>query len=159
MIYSGDPTHGFICCAPARTVSRVVSGRFGIWRRHLSCRSSTFGKKFRHPPQVDRCHGQSEYQFGAFEATQLQLSKGAVLFAVAEDGFDQFASDLTYRVARMASGALIDRTGAVFSVLGDVRSDPDGAAISDEVSGVITFVSTYGLGDTRLRRQHLEGGL
>src|SRR5580704_4872991 len=115
-----------------RPALEVVSGCFDAQRTHLSYRSPAFSKKLRHPAQVDGGHGYSEYQLGALEATQLQLPQRAVLLAVAEDGFDQLANDLTHRVAGMARGALVDRAGAVLGVLGDMRRHPDSAAVGDE---------------------------
>src|SRR4029078_8251835 len=114
-------------------------GRFGAQRTDLSCRLPALREKFRQPPQVDRRHGHGEYQLGALEAAQFQLSQRAVLLAIAEDGFDQLAHDLTPRIAGMASGALIDGAGAVLRVPGDMRRYAKGTAVSHEVSRVIAF--------------------
>src|SRR5450432_84632 len=101
MICSSDTSRGFACRHPDRPVAEAVSGRFGARRRHFSCRLPAFREKFRQPTQVDGGHGHGEYQLGAVEAAQLQLPQRAVLLAVAEDGFDQLANDLTHRVAGM----------------------------------------------------------
>src|SRR5512137_2098256 len=145
MVCSSGRTRDFALRHPVRPALEVVSGRFGTPRTHLSRRSPAFSEKFRHPAQVDGGHGHSENQRSAVEATQLQLPQGAVLLAVAEDGFDQLANNLTHRVAGMARGALIDRASAVLGVLGDMRRHPDGAAVGDEVGGVIAFICTYRL--------------
>ena len=129
MIRSSGRTRSFAYRHPVRPALEVVSGRFGAPRTHLSCRSPAFRKKFGHPAQVDGGHGHSEYQLGTVEATQLQLPKRAVLLAIAEDGFDQLANDLTDRVAGMARGALVDRAGAVLGVLGDMWRHPNSAAV------------------------------
>src|SRR5687768_11390082 len=150
MIHSSSGRRGFVFGDRARPVSKAVAGRFGVWRRHLSCRLPAFREEFRQSTQVNRRHGEGEYQFSALKSAQLQLPKSAVLLAVAENSFDQFPSDLTDGVAGMASGALIDRAGAVVGVLGHMRGDPDGAAISNEVSRVITFVGAYRLTGARL---------
>src|ERR1700758_5642243 len=82
--------------------STRFGGRFrsvGAQHRLLSRQLPAFSEKFWQPAQVDGGHRQSEYQLGAFEATQLQLAQRAVLLAIAEDGFDQLANDLTHCVA------------------------------------------------------------
>jgi hypothetical protein len=75
---------------------------------------------------------------GAFDATQLELAKCAALLAVAKDGFDQLANDLTHGIAGMASGARIDRTGAMLGVLCDLGRHSDGSAVGDEGGAVST---------------------
>src|SRR6266536_2935297 len=74
MICSSGRTRGFGSRHRVRPALEAVSDRFGAQRRHLSCRSPAFSEKFRQPAQVDGGHGQSEYQLGALEATQLQLA-------------------------------------------------------------------------------------
>src|ERR1700687_765934 len=144
----GGLSHGSRDCVygrPVRPVSEAVSGLFGIQQRQLSCRLPAVSEKFRQPAQVDGGHGHGEYQLGALDATQFQLAKRAVLLTINEDGFDQLTNDLTHGVAGMASGALIDRAGAVLGVLCDMRRHPDSAAVSDEVGGVVALVGALRL--------------
>ena len=114
---------------PVRRVSGAVYGRFSAQQRHRSRHLPAFSKKFRQPSQVDGGHRQCEYQLGTLEATQLQLAQRAVLLAVAEDSFDQFANDLTHCIAGMACGALIDRTGAPLGALSNMRGNADSVSV------------------------------
>src|SRR5215213_6294559 len=62
----------------------------------------------------------------------------------AEDFFHSFALALTNFITRMARGALVDRAAPSLVVLSHVRCHLAGAQIGDKVSGVVSFVTTYG---------------
>src|SRR5215208_4392758 len=65
-------------------------------------------------------------------------------FQPAEDFFHSFALALTNFITRMARGALVDRAAPSLVVLSHVRCHLAGAQISHKVSGVVSFVTTYG---------------
>src|SRR5215213_9608610 len=65
-------------------------------------------------------------------------------FQPAEDFFHSFALSLTNFITRMARGALVDRAAPSLVVLSHVRCHLAGAQIGDKVSGVVSFVTTYG---------------
>jgi hypothetical protein len=97
-----------LCLPPAG--SACLGDRFGglgVKQRHLSCQSPARSEKFGQRKLTAVMVVRANMCSARIGATQLELPKCAVLLAVAKDGFDQLANDLTRGIAGMASGARI----------------------------------------------------
>ena len=91
--------------------------------------------------QVAGGHGELELLIDALQSAKHGLANPADGLAPAEVLLDPLADDLAQAVARMASGAAVDRAAAAPGVVaGDVRRDLALATGGDEVGRVVGLV-------------------
>jgi hypothetical protein len=92
-----------------------------------------------HSDQVVGRQGQAEHPIDSRDSAMAGLTQPAYRLDPAKDLFHPFALALTKRVARMASGALVDGTGLLAR---EMRSDPMLAHFLHQRFAVVAFVGT-----------------
>src|SRR5687768_1863530 len=129
--------------------------------RLLSEQRSRHLHQFRHSYDVEcRAHKVPGVlrSLAAFEASSSEVADG---LRPAEDLLDELPHPLAYRIARLRSGATVDRRPPPWVlVLGDMERDPTLAAFLDEIARVVALVGSHGdsLGPSQRIVEHLERG-
>src|SRR5260370_12400544 len=119
------------------TLSSMTEPLNGSWRRGS-------GDQHQIPDAHQVVSGSSELKEPTYiiEAAMTRLTHQANRFQPAKDLFHSFAFPLTQLVARMASGALVNRTAArPLVVLRHMRDHATGAQLAHKVSRVISLVA------------------